>query len=66
MRNLSPNLVIHVRPEGPADSLDPPRKRKLIPDPEKFTGDRQDFRRWYFEIFYKIEADRDTLGPLRM
>ena len=65
MRNLSPNPVIHIRLEGPADPLDPPRKRKPLPDPEKFTGDRQDFKRWYFEISYKIEADRDTLGPLK-
>ena len=26
MRNPSPNPVIHVRPEGPADPLNPPRK----------------------------------------
>ena len=64
-RNPSPNPAIHVRPEGPADPLDPPQKRKPLPDPEKFTGDRRDFRRWYFEISHKIEADRDTLGPLK-
>ena len=28
-------------------------------------GNRRDFRRWYFEISYKMEADRDTLGPLK-
>ena len=66
MRNPSPNPVIHVGPEGPADRLDPPRKWKPLPDPEKFTGDCRDFRRWYFEMFYKIEADRDTLGPLKI
>ena len=65
MRNPSPNPAIHVRPEGPADPLDLPRKRKPFPDPEKFIGDRRDFRRWYFEISYKIEADRNTLGPLK-
>ena len=66
MQNLSPNPVIHIGPEGPADLLKPPRKRKPLPDLEKFTGDRRDFRRWYFEISYKIEADRDTLGPLKI
>ena len=65
MRNPSPNPAIHVKPEGPADPLNPPRKRKPLPDPEKFTGDRRDFRRWYFEMSHKIEADRDTLGPLK-
>ena len=65
MRNPSPNPVIHVGPEGPADPLNPSRKRKPLPDLEKFTGDRRDFKRWYFEIFYKIEANRDTLGPLK-
>ena len=45
------------------ESLNLLRKRKALPDPEKFTGDRQDFRRWYFEILHKFEADRDTLGP---
>ena len=64
-QNPSPNPVIHIRPEGPADPLDPPRKRKPLPDPEKFTGDRRDFRRWYFEISHKIEANRDILGPLK-
>ena len=44
-RNPFPNPVIHVRPEGPADPLNPPRKRKSLPDPEKFTGDRRDFKR---------------------
>ena len=65
-RNPSPNPVIHVGPEGPADSLDLPQKRKPLPDPEKFTGDRRDFRRWYFEMSHEIEADRDTLSPLKM
>ena len=64
-RNPSPNPAIHVRSEGPADSLDPPRKRKPLPDPEKFTRDRRDFKRWYFEISYKIKANRDTLSPLK-
>ena len=64
-RNPSPNPVIHIRPEGPADPLNPPRKRKPLPDPEKFTGDHRDFRRWYFEISYKIEVNCDTLGPLK-
>ena len=64
-RNPSPNPAIHVGPEGPADLLNPPRKRKPLPDLEKFTGDRRDFKRWYFEISYKIEADRNTLGPLK-
>ena len=65
MRNLSPNPAIHVRPEGPANPLDPPRKRKPLPDPEKLMGDRRDFRRWYFKISYKIKANRNTLGPLK-
>ena len=64
MRNPSPNLVIHVGPEGPADLLNPPWKWKPFLDLEKFTGDRRDFRRWYFEISYKIEVNRDILGPL--
>ena len=67
-RNPSPNPAIHIKPEGPADlqdPLNPPRKRKPLPDPEKFTGDRRDFKRWYFEISHKIEADRDTMGPLK-
>ena len=34
-----------------------------FPDPEKFTGDRRDFKRWYFKVLYKLKADRDTLGP---
>ena len=66
MRNSSPNPAIHVGPEGPADLLNPPRKRKPLPDPEKFTGDRRDFQQWYFEMFYKIKANRDTLGLLKM
>ena len=65
MRNPSPNPVIYIGPEGPADPLNPLRKRKPLPDPEKFTGNRRDFRRWYFKMFYKIEANRDTLGPLK-
>ena len=65
-RNPSPNPVIHVSPEGLADPLDPPRKRKPLPDLEKFTGDRRDFRRWYFKVLYKLEADRDTLRPERI
>ena len=67
-RNPSPNPAIHVKPESPADlqdPLNPPRKQKPLPNPEKFTGDRRDFRRWYFEISHKIEADRDTMGPLK-
>ena len=58
-----------MQPEGPADlqdPLNPPRKRKPLPDLEKFTGDRRDFRRWYFEISHKIEADRDTMSPLKI
>ena len=65
MRNPSLNPVIHVGPEGPADPLNPPRKRKPLPDPEKFTRDRRDIKRWYFEMSYKIEVNRDTLGPLK-
>ena len=64
-RNPSSNPVIHIGPEGPADPLNPLRKRKPPSDPEKFTGDRRDFRRWYFEISHKIEADHNTLGPLK-
>ena len=67
-QNPSPNPVIHIKPEGPADlqdPLNPPRKQKPLPDPEKFTGDRRDFKRWYFEISHKIEADRDTMGLLK-
>ena len=66
--NPSPNPAIHIEPESPADlqdPLNPLRKRKPLPDPEKFTGDRRDFRRWYFEMSHKIEADRDTMGPLK-
>ena len=66
MRNPSPNPVIHVGPKGPTDPLDSPRKWKPLPDPEMFTGDRRDFRRWYFEMSYEIEVDRDTLGLLKM
>ena len=66
MRNPSPNPAIHIKPEGPANLLDPPRKWKPFPDPEKFTGDRRDFRRWYFEMSYKIEVNRNTLGPLKI
>ena len=62
-RNPSPNPAIHIKPEGPADLLNPPRKRKALPDPEKFTGDRRDFRRWHFKILQKLEADRDTFKP---
>ena len=68
IRNASLNPAIRVEPEGPADLQDPlnsPRKWKPLPDPEKFTGDRRDFRRWYFEMSYKLEADRNTLGPLK-
>ena len=28
-------------------------------------GDRRDFRRWYYEMSYKIKANRDTLGLLK-
>ena len=65
-RNPSPNPAIHVELEGSAESRElhnPPRKQKALPDPEKFTGDRRDFRRWHFEISHKLKADRDTLGP---
>ena len=65
MRNPSPNPVIHIGPEGPANPLNPPRKQKPLPDLEKFTGDRRDFKRWYFKISHKIKTDRDTLGPLK-
>ena len=65
-RNPSPNPVIYIGPEGPADPLDLPQKQKPFPDPEKFTGDRRDFKRWYFEMFYKFEADCDALGLLKM
>ena len=65
MQNPSPNPVIHIRPEGPANPLNPPRKQKPLPDPEKFIGDRRDFKRWYFEMSHKIEADRNTLGLLK-
>ena len=64
-RNPSPNPAIHIGLKGPADPLNPLQKRKPLPDPEKFTGDRRDFRRWYFEMSYKIKANRDTLGPLK-
>ena len=67
-RNPSPNPAIHIKPESPADlqdPLNPLRKRKPLPDPKKFTGDRRDFRRWYFKISYKIEADRNTMGLLK-
>ena len=46
--------------------LNLPRKRKTLPDPEKFTGDRRDFRRWYFEVLHKLESDRNTFGPEKM
>ena len=68
MRNPSPNPVIHVKLEGSAESREfynPPRKQKALPDPEKFTGDRRDFRRWHFKVLHKLKADRDTLGPER-
>ena len=70
-RNPSPNPAIYIKPEGsadpqdPQDPLNPPQKQKPLPDPEKFTGDRRDFRRWYFKISHKIKANRDTLGPLK-
>ena len=66
IRNPSLNPAIHIRPEGPADLLNPPRKRKPFPDLEKFTGDRRDFKRWYFKIFYKIKVNRNTLGLLKI
>ena len=66
MRNPSPNPVIHVEPEGPADPFNPPRKRKPLPDPEKFIRDRRDFKRWYFKISYKIKTDCNTLGLLKI
>ena len=63
-RNPSPYPAIHVKLEGSAESqYNPPRKRKAFPDPEKFTGDRRDFRQWHFKVSHKLEADRDTLGP---
>ena len=67
-RNPSPNPAIRVGPEGPADPQDLPnlpRKRKPLPDPEKFTGDRRDFKQWYFEMSHKLNTDRDALGPLK-
>ena len=67
-RNPSPNPAIHVKVEGSAESRklhNPPRKQKALPDPEKFTGDRRDFRRWHFKISHKLEANQDTLGPER-
>ena len=69
MRNPFPNPVIYIRPEGPADPQDPLNpswKWKPLPDLEKFTGDRRDSRLWYFKIFYKFKADRNTLGLLKM
>ena len=68
-RNPSPNPAIYIKPEGLADlqdPLNPPRKQKPLPDREKFTGDRRDFKRWYFEMSHKIKADSDTLGPLKI
>ena len=64
-RNPSPNPAIHIGPEGPANPLNPPRKRKPLPDLEKFTGDRRDFKQWYFKISHKIKANRNTLGLLK-
>ena len=67
-RNPSPNPAIHIKPEGSADlqdPLNPPQKRKPLPDPKKFTGNRRDFKRWYFEISHKIKANRNTIGPLK-
>ena len=52
--------------EGSAESQKPlnlPQKRKALPDPEKFTRDRREFKQWHFEISHKLEADQDTLGP---
>ena len=66
MQNPSPNPAIHIKPEGTADPLNPPQKRKPLPDPKKFTRNRRDFKRWYFKISYKIKANRNTLGPLKM
>ena len=63
MQNPSPNPAIHIKPEGPADPLNPPRKRKPLPDPEKFTRDRRDFKRWHFKVLHKLKANRDTLRP---
>ena len=65
-RNPSPNPAIHVKLEGSAESQElhnPPQKQKTFPNPEKFTKDRRDFRRWYFKVSHKLEANRDTLGP---
>ena len=66
-RNPSPNPAIHIELEGSdrnrKNPITPPRKQKTLPDPEKFTGDRRDFRRWHFKILHKLKADRDTLGP---
>ena len=65
-RNPSPNPVIHVELKGLAESQEPlnlPRKRKTLPDLEKFIWDRRDFRQWHFEISHKLKANRDTLGP---
>ena len=39
------------------EPLNLPQKRKAFPDSEKFTRDRRDFKRWYFEILYKLEAN---------
>ena len=67
-RNPSPNPAIHIKLKGSAESQklhNPPRKQKALPDPEKFTGDRRDFKRWHFKVSHKLEADRDTLGPER-
>ena len=55
--------------KGSAKSQEPlnlPQKRKALPDPEKFTGDRRDFRQWHFEISHKLKADRNTLGLEKM
>ena len=65
-RNPSPNPAIHVKLEGSAESREPhnpSQKQKALPDPEKFTRDRRDFRRWHFKVLHKLKADRDTLGP---
>ena len=48
MRNPLPNPAIHIKLEGLAESRElynPPQKQKALLDPEKFTGDRRDFRR---------------------
>ena len=47
----------------PREPHNPLRKQKALPDPEKFTGDRRDFRRWHFKVLHKLEADQDTLRP---